>query len=87
MKDEHTGDTATVRTTLIGAASPDPPTTTFEVVQPEGMAHVAAGWAVETTRQQSVTARRVRIPRLDSWRQLTLRGSVTRGCGRGGGRG
>jgi phosphatidylserine/phosphatidylglycerophosphate/cardiolipin synthase-like enzyme len=51
-EDEHTGNTTTVRTTLVGAPTASAGPHTFEVVQPEGMDHVAAGWAIETTRSQ-----------------------------------
>jgi phosphatidylserine/phosphatidylglycerophosphate/cardiolipin synthase-like enzyme len=51
--DEQTGDTTTVRVTLVGAADPQlAKPRTFDVIQPQGMAHPAAGWAVETTRNQ-----------------------------------
>jgi hypothetical protein len=46
-----TGDTSHV--TLFGDPSvPDPVAATFDVVQPQGFAHAAAGWALETTRKQ-----------------------------------
>jgi phosphatidylserine/phosphatidylglycerophosphate/cardiolipin synthase-like enzyme len=51
--DEKTGKTTTLRVTVVGApvrAMGRPHT--YDVVQPEGMAHPAAGWAVETTRKQ-----------------------------------
>ncbi|MDP9257792.1 MAG: phospholipase D-like domain-containing protein [Actinomycetota bacterium] len=52
--DEHTGKTTKVSVTLIdtpsGVTKPDP--TTYDVVQPEGMRHPAAGWAAEVTRAQ-----------------------------------
>jgi len=51
-RDEHTGEKATLRTTLVGVPQLGTKTQTFEVVQPESMAHVAAGWATETTREQ-----------------------------------
>ena len=51
--DEKTGKTTEVRVTLFGAADEQVARPrTFEVVQPEGMAHPAAGWAVETTHAQ-----------------------------------
>lgn len=53
-EDEHTGTTTKLSVTLIdtpsGAKKPDP--TTYDVVQPEGMRHPAAGWAAEVTRKQ-----------------------------------
>jgi hypothetical protein len=48
--DEKTGDTTTLEVSLVGSADPAPQT--FEVVQPEGMDHPAAGWAAETTHRQ-----------------------------------
>jgi hypothetical protein len=50
--DEHTGDTTTLRVTVAGAPPGVAATRTEDVIQPEGMAHPAAGWAVETTRRQ-----------------------------------
>jgi len=50
--DEHTGNTTTLTTTLLGGPPSLPKTQTVDVVQPQGMEHVAAGWAIETTRQQ-----------------------------------
>jgi phosphatidylserine/phosphatidylglycerophosphate/cardiolipin synthase-like enzyme len=52
-QDEQTGDTTTVKVTLFGDPSaPQPIARTFDVVQPSNFQHVAAGWAVETTRGQ-----------------------------------
>jgi phosphatidylserine/phosphatidylglycerophosphate/cardiolipin synthase-like enzyme len=52
-EDEHTGTTTTVEVTLFGDPNdPDPAPRTFDVVQPQGFAHVAAGWAEEVTRAQ-----------------------------------
>jgi phosphatidylserine/phosphatidylglycerophosphate/cardiolipin synthase-like enzyme len=52
--DEHSGPTTKVSVTVIdtpsGAAAPPPQT--FDVVQPEGMKHPAAGWAEEVTHSQ-----------------------------------
>ena len=49
--DETTGDTTTVRVSLTGM--PGAATSfTFDAVQPQGMDHPAAGWAIETTRKQ-----------------------------------
>jgi phosphatidylserine/phosphatidylglycerophosphate/cardiolipin synthase-like enzyme len=50
--DEHTGTTTTLTTTLLGGPPSLPKTQTVDVVQPQGLEHVAAGWAIETTRQQ-----------------------------------
>jgi phosphatidylserine/phosphatidylglycerophosphate/cardiolipin synthase-like enzyme len=52
-EDAKTGDTTTVRVALVGANSDalEQPQT-FDVIQPQGMAHPAAGWALETTRKQ-----------------------------------
>jgi phosphatidylserine/phosphatidylglycerophosphate/cardiolipin synthase-like enzyme len=51
--DEQTGPTTKVRVTLFGdPTEPLPVPRTFDVVQPRGLRHVAAGWAVETTRDQ-----------------------------------
>jgi phosphatidylserine/phosphatidylglycerophosphate/cardiolipin synthase-like enzyme len=52
-QDEKTGNSTTVRVTLVGGpdASLDG-TTTHDVVQPEGKAHPTAYWAAETTRRQ-----------------------------------
>ena len=52
-KDEKAGPTTRVRVQLFG--TPLAPVTgpqDFDVIQPEGDAHAAAGWAVETTHQQ-----------------------------------
>src|SRR3954451_17595289 len=52
-KDEKTGPTTRGRVQLFG--TPLAPVTDpreFDVIQPEGMAHPAAGWAVETTHNQ-----------------------------------
>jgi phosphatidylserine/phosphatidylglycerophosphate/cardiolipin synthase-like enzyme len=52
-QDEKSGRTTRVRVTLFGAADPAlARPRTFDVVQPEGRAHPAADWAVETTRDQ-----------------------------------
>ena len=51
--DEHTGDETTLRVTLFGATPGAAPAEHVEdVIQPEGMDHPAAGWAVEATRSQ-----------------------------------
>jgi phosphatidylserine/phosphatidylglycerophosphate/cardiolipin synthase-like enzyme len=52
--DEKEGPTTEVKVTLVGAPKAAVPklTHTFEVIQPEGNAHPAAFWAVETTHQQ-----------------------------------
>ncbi len=51
--DEHTGATTALRVALFGAAPAAAPIEHEEdVVQPEGLEHPAAGWAVETTRKQ-----------------------------------
>ena len=51
--DEKTGKSTTLRVSLMGAPVPAMSRPrTVDVVQPEGMAHPAAGWAVETTRKQ-----------------------------------
>ncbi len=53
VEDEHTGTTTTVSVTLVDTPSgPAKPATTYDVVQPEGFEHPAAGWAVEVTREQ-----------------------------------
>ena len=52
-QDEHTGTTTKVRVTLFGDPQAQTPVKrTFDVVQPQGFANVAAGWAVEATRAQ-----------------------------------
>jgi phosphatidylserine/phosphatidylglycerophosphate/cardiolipin synthase-like enzyme len=52
-EDEHTGETTTLRVTLHGdVADGVAARRTEDVIQPEGMPHPAAGWAVETTRRQ-----------------------------------
>jgi phosphatidylserine/phosphatidylglycerophosphate/cardiolipin synthase-like enzyme len=52
-EDERTGDTTTVRVTIVGAPSPNVDgTRTFDVVQPEGRKHPTAWWAAETTHSQ-----------------------------------
>ncbi|HET6171110.1 MAG TPA: phospholipase D-like domain-containing protein [Gaiellales bacterium] len=53
-KDEQTGTTTKVSVTLIDTAGEAtvPAATTYDVVQPGGMRHPAAGWAAEVTRQQ-----------------------------------
>jgi hypothetical protein len=52
--DEQSGPTTRVTVTVVdtpsGAGDPDP--TTYDVVQPQGMTHPAAGWAAEVTRDQ-----------------------------------
>jgi phosphatidylserine/phosphatidylglycerophosphate/cardiolipin synthase-like enzyme len=51
--DERTGPETTLRVTLFGTAADAPPAEHVEdVIQPAGMAHPAAGWAVEATRRQ-----------------------------------
>jgi hypothetical protein len=50
-QDEHTGDTTSLRVTLAGGNAGET-SRTFDVVQPQGFAHPAAGWAIETTRAQ-----------------------------------
>ena len=52
-QDEHTGETTTVKVTIVGAptASQDG-SQTYDVVQPEGNPHPAAWWAAETTHRQ-----------------------------------
>src|SRR4051812_19298978 len=51
--DERTGLTTALRVTLFAAAPGAPPATHVEdVVQPAGLDHPAAGWAVEATREQ-----------------------------------
>jgi phosphatidylserine/phosphatidylglycerophosphate/cardiolipin synthase-like enzyme len=51
--DEHTGDTTTLRVAIFGTtAGAAPVEHTEDVVQPEGLAHPAAGWAIEATRRQ-----------------------------------
>ncbi len=51
--DEKTGSSTKVRVTLIDApARRMGPPRDYDVVQPRGMAHPAAGWAIETTRKQ-----------------------------------
>jgi phosphatidylserine/phosphatidylglycerophosphate/cardiolipin synthase-like enzyme len=52
-EDERAGPSTTVRVTLFGTPKePIMPARDFDVVQPEGMDHPAAGWAVETTHNQ-----------------------------------
>jgi len=52
-KDEKTGKSTKLRVSVVGGAtSGSARPHTFDVVQPEGLTHPAAGWAVETTRQQ-----------------------------------
>jgi hypothetical protein len=51
-QDEHTGTRTTVDVTLFGTPQGKVGPITFEAVQPEGMKHPAASWAVETTREQ-----------------------------------
>lgn len=52
-EDEQTGDKTTVRVTLFGdPQAAQPVQRTFDVVQPQGFDHVAAGWAEEVTRGQ-----------------------------------
>jgi phosphatidylserine/phosphatidylglycerophosphate/cardiolipin synthase-like enzyme len=52
-EDETTGDTTTVRVTIVGAPSPNVDgTRVFDVVQPEGRKHATAWWAAETTHSQ-----------------------------------
>jgi phosphatidylserine/phosphatidylglycerophosphate/cardiolipin synthase-like enzyme len=51
-QDEKTGTTTTLRTRLVGAPGALAKPQTYNVVQPQGMPHPAAGWAVETTRNQ-----------------------------------
>jgi phosphatidylserine/phosphatidylglycerophosphate/cardiolipin synthase-like enzyme len=51
--DEKTGKSTTLRVSVVGGPVPAMGRPrTVDVVQPEGMAHPAAGWAVETTRKQ-----------------------------------
>jgi phosphatidylserine/phosphatidylglycerophosphate/cardiolipin synthase-like enzyme len=50
-QDEQTGTSTTVDTTLFGTPE-GTVKVTFEAVQPEGMKHPAASWAVETTHKQ-----------------------------------
>jgi phosphatidylserine/phosphatidylglycerophosphate/cardiolipin synthase-like enzyme len=53
VEDEHTGTTTAVSVTLVDTPSgATKPATTYDVVQPEGFEHPAAGWAVEVTREQ-----------------------------------
>jgi phosphatidylserine/phosphatidylglycerophosphate/cardiolipin synthase-like enzyme len=52
-QDEHTGETTTVKVTIVGAPTPSQDgSQTYDVVQPEGNAHPTAWWAAETTHQQ-----------------------------------
>jgi hypothetical protein len=52
-QDEQTGDTTTVSVTLFGdPRAADPVKQTFDVVQPQGFTHVAAGFVEEVTRAQ-----------------------------------
>jgi phosphatidylserine/phosphatidylglycerophosphate/cardiolipin synthase-like enzyme len=52
-QDEKSGSTTTVKVTVVGAPNPTlDGTRTYDVVQPQGKAHTAAWWAVETTRSQ-----------------------------------
>lgn len=52
-EDERTGTKTTLRVTLVGGHAAKPARSeTFDVVQPRSLAHPAAGWAVETTREQ-----------------------------------
>jgi hypothetical protein len=51
--DEQTGPTTTLRVSLVGGRAAHPvQTATVEVIQPRNLPHPAAGWAVETTREQ-----------------------------------
>jgi phosphatidylserine/phosphatidylglycerophosphate/cardiolipin synthase-like enzyme len=51
--DEHTGDETTLRVTMFGTEPGAAPVRHVEdVVQPAGLAHPAAGWAIEATRAQ-----------------------------------
>jgi phosphatidylserine/phosphatidylglycerophosphate/cardiolipin synthase-like enzyme len=52
-QDEKTGDTTTVKVTIVGAPTPSQDgSQTYDVVQPEGKAHPTAWWAAETTHSQ-----------------------------------
>ena len=51
-QDEKTGRQTTVRVRLVGAPPAIAGPRTYDVIQPEGLAHPAAGWAVETTHKQ-----------------------------------
>jgi phosphatidylserine/phosphatidylglycerophosphate/cardiolipin synthase-like enzyme len=51
-EDEKEGPTTRLKVTIFGAGDRISGPRVFDVVQPEGMKHPAANWAVETTRQQ-----------------------------------
>jgi len=52
-RNEKTGSSTKVRVTLVDApARKTGPSRTYDIVQPQGMAHPAASWAIETTRKQ-----------------------------------
>lgn len=52
-QDEKSGDTTTLKVTIVGASSPNVDgTQTFDVVQPEGRRNATARWAAETTHSQ-----------------------------------
>jgi phosphatidylserine/phosphatidylglycerophosphate/cardiolipin synthase-like enzyme len=52
-QDEKSGPTTTVKVTVVGAPNPAlDGTRTYDVIQPQGRAHPAASWAIETTRSQ-----------------------------------
>src|SRR5207248_7491639 len=52
-QDEKTGDSTTVKVTIVGAATPSQEgSQTYDVVQPEGNAHPTAWWAAQTTHHQ-----------------------------------
>jgi phosphatidylserine/phosphatidylglycerophosphate/cardiolipin synthase-like enzyme len=55
-QDEKEGPTTRVKVTIFGAGDRISGPRVFDVVQPEGMKHPAANWAIETTREQFLGA-------------------------------
>lgn len=51
-QDEKDGPTTRLKVTIFGGGDTISGPRVFDVVQPEGMKHPAANWAIETTRQQ-----------------------------------